>query len=217
MKNSGNSVPRVEPARFQTVGGRPPPREARLQPLPAPRLTGELIKTRDGRALLLRDIHRDDVDALRRGFATLTPDEIRLRFLHPLTDLPRPMAEQFCEIDTEHAVAIVLLDPEDADEPTIRAVARAYIDPATLTAEFALIVQHTYAGQGLGTLLMKRLIEACRQRGTVEIWGDVLNENGAMLELCNHLGFSRQAAFHDPGVIRVNLPLESPTLIAAND
>jgi len=205
MKNSGNSVPCTEPARFQTVGGRPPPRDTRLQPLSAPRLTGELIKARDGRSLLLRDIHRDDVDALRRGFATLTPDEIRLRFLHPLTDLPRPMAAQFCEIDTEHAVAIVLLDPEDVAEPTIRAVARAYIDPATLAAEFALIVQHDYAGQGLGTLLMQRLIEACRQRGAVEIWGDVLNENGAMLELCGHLGFSRHAAFHDPGVIRVHL------------
>jgi GNAT superfamily N-acetyltransferase len=207
MKNSSNSVRRADSVRFQTVGGRPPPREAQPQPASAPRLTGEIVSARDGRTLLLRDIHPDDVDALRRGFATLTPDEIRLRFLHPLTDLPPPMARQFCDIDHDHAVAIVLLDPENSGEPTIRAVARAYIDPATLAAEFALIVQHDYAAQGLGTLLMQRLIEACRQRGAVEIWGDVLNENGAMLELCGHLGFSRHMAFHDPGVIRVNLPL----------
>lgn len=193
--------------RFQTVGGRPPPRETPLPQVSVPRLTGEIVGTRDGRKLLLRDIHPDDVDALRRGFATLTPEEIRLRFLHPLTDLTPHMAKQFCDIDTQHAVAIVLLDPENTGEPTIRAVARAYIDPATLAAEFALIVQHTFAGQGLGTLLMRRLIEACRQRGAVEIWGDVLNENGAMLELCGHLGFQRHAAFHDPGIIRVTLSL----------
>jgi acetyltransferase len=207
MKSLRNPIRTAEATRFQTVGGRPPRRDARLQPLSAPRLTGELITTRDGGTLLLRDIHRDDVDALRRGFATLTPDEIRLRFLHPLTELPAPMARQFCDIDTEHALAIVLVDPRDAAEPTIRAVARAYIDPATLAAEFALIVQHDYAGQGLGMLLMQRLIEACRQRGAVELWGDVLNENGAMLELCGHLGFSRQLAFHDPGIIRVHLTL----------
>jgi hypothetical protein len=50
-------------------------------------------------------------------------------------------------------MAIVLLDPDNTSEPTIRAVARAYIDPATLAAEFALIVQHTFAAQGLGTPL----------------------------------------------------------------
>lgn len=207
MKNSSTSIRRADSVRFQTVGGRPPPREAPLQPIAVPRLTGEIVSTRDGRTLLLRDIHPDDVDALRRGFATLTPEEIRLRFLHPLTDLPAQMAKQFCDIDTQHAMAIVLLDPDNTAEPTIRAVARAYIDPVTLAAEFALIVQHTFAGQGLGTLLMHRLIEACRKRGAVEIWGDVLNENGAMLELCDNLGFERHAAFHDPGIIRVALPL----------
>jgi acetyltransferase len=207
MKNSSNSVRRADSVRFQTVGGRPPPRETPPQPASAPRLTGEIVSTRDGRRLLLRDIDPDDVDALRRGFATLTPEEIRLRFLHPLTDLPAHMAKQFCAIDNDHAVAIVLLDPDNTSEPTIRAVARAYIDPATLAAEFALIVQHTFARQGLGTLLMQRLIEACRQRGAVEIWGDVLSENSAMLELCDNLGFERRAAFHDPGIIRVTLPL----------
>ena len=172
-----------------------------------PRLSGELVRTRDGRTLLLRDIHPDDVEALRRGFAELTPEEIRLRFLHPLTDLPPHMAKQFCDIDPAHAVAIVLVDPPDTAEPTIRAVARAYIDPATLAAEFALIVQHAFAGQGLGTMLMQRLIEACRQRGAVEIWGDVFNENGAMLALCERLGFERHSTFHDPGIVRVTLPL----------
>jgi acetyltransferase len=209
MKTSCNSKSGAKATRFQTVGGRPPPRDAEPQPVPPPSpLTGELIEMRDGRTLLLRDIHRDDVDALRRGFATLTPEEIRLRFLHPLTDLPAPMARQFCDIDTEHALAIVLVDPVDEAGPTIRAVARAYLDPTTLAAEFALIVQHDYAGQGLGALLMQRMIEACRRRGAVELWGDVLHDNGAMLELCSHLGFSRQLAFHDPGIIRVRLSLQ---------
>ena len=198
---------RADLKRFRTVGGRPPPREKRLQSVPAPRLPGESISTRDGRTLLLRDIHPDDVDALRRGFAELTAEEVRLRFLHPLTDLPPEMARQFCNIDPLHAVALVLTDPLDTAEPTIHAVARAYIDPATLAAEFALVVQHSFAGEGLGTLLMQRLIEACRQRGATEIWGDVFSENGAMLELCDHLGFARHSVYHDPGIVRVTLPL----------
>jgi acetyltransferase len=207
MTHSTNPIPRADLKRFRTVGGRPPPREKRLLAVSPPRLPGELVRIRDGRTLLLRDIHPDDVEALRRGFAELTPEEIRLRFLHPLTDLPPLMAKEFCNIDTAHAVALVLIDPANSAEPTIRAVARAYIDPATLVAEFALIVQHSLAGQGLGTMLMQRLIEACRKRGSTEMWGDVFSENGAMLELCDHLGFTRHSVYHDPGIVRVTLPL----------
>ena len=186
--------------------GRPPPRwRAGSKPtLPA---EGEVVATRDGRTLLLRPIHADDVEALRRGFSGLTAEEVRLRFLHPMTELPEEFARALCDIDPEFALAFVLVDAPGDTVPEIHAVARAYIDAVTLAAEFALVVQHRYAGQGLGTLLMERLIAACRTRGAVEIWGDVLAENGAMIELCDHLGFSRNSVYHDPGIVRVTLAL----------
>jgi RimJ/RimL family protein N-acetyltransferase len=172
-----------------------------------PSSRGTIVTADDGGVLLLREIHPNDVDALIRGFSGLTAEEVRLRFLHPLTELPEAFARQLCDIDTEHAVAFVLVDPPGTPEPVIHAVARAYIDPVTLGAEFALIVQHRFAGQGLGTLLMRKLIDACRTRGALEIWGDVLAENSAMLELCDRLGFARHSVYHDPGVVRVTMGL----------
>ncbi len=200
---------------------------------------GETFITHDGVRLILRDIHPDDFEALQRGFAGLTAQEVRYRFLHPITELPEALARNLCDIDHEHAVALVLIDPPGrsptamdsspsaaeamdgrerppgmnpreplgAKEPEIHAVARAFIDPVTQGAEFALVVQHRFSGHGVGTLLMQRLIAACRRLGTAELWGDVLAENGAMLELCEHLGFGRHPNFGDPGVIRVTLPL----------
>lgn len=176
-------------------------------PIPPPPSEGEIFVTHDNVRLLLRDIHPDDVQALQRGFAGLTAQEVRFRFLHPLTELPEALARRLCEIDPEHAVALVLIDPPGTKEPEIHAVARAFIDPVTLSAEFALVVQHKLAGHGVGTLLMQRLIAACRKLGAVELWGDVLAENNTMLELCEHLGFSRHPAFEDPGVVRVTLSL----------
>lgn len=208
VRMSENSFParRTRSTRFSTRGRRPPPRE--LRPAPAHvRLPGEPVRARDGRVLLLRDIDRDDIDALRRGFSHLTPEEVRLRFLHPVTEMTPEMALQLCDIDPSNAVALVLVDSDDPARAEVHAVARAYVDPATLGAEFALVVQRSFAGQGLGTLLMQRLIERCRALGATEIWGDVLAENGAMLELCDHLGFERHTAFGDPGIQRVTLAL----------
>ena len=157
--------------------------------------------------LLLRPIRRDDVAALQRGFARLSAEEVRFRFLHPITDLPGDMARALCEPDPLCGVALVLIDPPPACAPEIHAVARAHVDAATLCAEFALIVQQRFTRRGLGSLLMQRLIAACRTRGAVEIWGDVLVENGAMLELCEHLGFTRRTQWSDRGIMRVILPL----------
>jgi len=208
---------------------------------PSPPPEGEIYIAHDGARLLLRDIHPDDVQALQRGFAGLTAQEVRFRFLHPITELPEALARRLCDIDRERAVALVLIDPPDRSPsamdrsssapeamdgregpaeamdgrerpagtkaPEIHAVARAFVDPVTQSAEFGLVVQHKFAGHGVGTLLMQRLIAACRTLGAVELWGDVLLENSAMLELCDHLGFSRHPAFDDPGVIRVRLPV----------
>ena len=197
-------------AKPHSAGRRPPPRSTRERPHAPAAVNGEPVQTRDGETLLLRPIHPDDVAALQRGFAHLSAAEVRMRFMHPLNELPEPLAQRLCNLDTEHEVALVLVDPQASGEPEIHAVARAHVDPVTLGAEFALVVQHRFAGQGLGTLLMGRLIAACRKLGAIEMWGDVLIENGAMLELCSELGFEQRSQMQDPGMMRVTLDLTRP-------
>src|SRR6185312_16590573 len=153
MTNLANPHPYSYAGAKLRNGRRPPARHSRARPQSPAAAGGELVTTRDGVQLLLRTIHPGDVPALQRGFSHLTPDEVRMRFLHPLTELPEPLAQRLCNLDEETEVAFVLVDPPPAQEPEIHAVARAHVDPVTLAAEFALIVQRRFAGQGLGTLL----------------------------------------------------------------
>lgn len=167
----------------------------------------EHVTTRDDRELVLRQICAGDIAALQRGFLHLTPDEVRMRFLHPLNELPYDLAVHFCDLDPRYAVAWVLADPDTVAEPEIHAVARVHLDPVTEQAEFGLVVQKSIAGQGYGQLLLQRAIESARQLGAIEVWGDVLLENGVMLDLCARLGFSHSTVAHNPGVQRVRLAL----------
>ncbi|UXI69597.1 GNAT family N-acetyltransferase [Tahibacter amnicola] len=186
---------------------RPPERLRFRAANDAPRSDGEWVKCRDGRSLRLRPIHPDDVVALQRGFSHLSAEEIRMRFLHALTELPDALATRLCQIDPDREIALVLVDGPEVPEPEIHGVARAYIDPTTDSAEFAVIVQKALNGQGFGRLLMQRVIAACRARGVREIWGDVLVENGRMLTLCDSLGFRREPVFHGTGLTRVRLAI----------
>jgi GNAT superfamily N-acetyltransferase len=185
-------------------------RDARY-PLPAPQTaiaaTQEPIVSRNSRNLVLRQIRADDIAALQRGFMHLTPDEVRMRFLHPLNELPRDFAASLCDLDPRYAVAWVLADPDGLGEAEIHAVARVYLDPVTEQAEFAIVVQGALASQGFGTLLMKRVLESARALGAIEVWGDVLLDNAAMSRLCERLGFRHSLVAHNPGVQRVTLSL----------
>lgn len=168
---------------------------------------GEQVHTRDGRKLRLRSIAHTDVDAIRRCFARLSADEVRMRFLHHLRELPEPMAQRLCCIDDVCEAAFVLED--DAVKPAeVRGVGRIYIDATSNRAEFAVLVEKAWTGHGLGALLMQRLVDECRQRGIDELWGYVMIENRPMLDLCRTLGFRRRPLTGDPGVSVIALALD---------
>ena len=175
----------------------------RLEAMPTASL-GEPVRTRDGRRLFLRGIRPDDVAALKRCFTRLSPEDIRRRFLHAMSELPEPMAQRLCHIDPAVETAFVLMD--EAVEPAeMRGVGRIYVDASANSAEFSVLVEHAWARLGLGALLMQRLVDDCRQRGLHEVWGYVLLENRPMLELCRELGFERRPSPDEPGTTQIAL------------
>ena len=186
---------------------RPPARHERVSSEPV-RPKGMPLRTRDGRPLLLREIDVDDVAALRRAFDRLTPEQIRLRVFHALKELPEPIAAYMCRPNPEKVAAFVVTDPDGLE---IRGEARVHFDHISEDAEFAIIIDPAFTGQGVGFALMTRLIAVCRERGMRSIWGDVLSENMPMLDLTDRFGFSRRGLPGEPGVLRTELSLlEAP-------
>lgn len=167
---------------------------------------GERVRSRDGRELWLREIEPADQAALQRCFQRLSPEDIRRRFLHAMSELPAPMARRLCNIDSAKETALVLVD-ESTKPAEIRGVGRIYVDRTTESAEFSVIVEHAWGRMGLGALLMQRLVDDCRLRGLAEIWGYVLQENRPMLELCKELGFTQHLIADEPGTTQIRLRL----------
>lgn len=166
---------------------------------------GKPFLTRDGAPLLLRPIEMDDAAALIRAFGRMTPEQIRLRLFHTLTELPMPVARHLCKTDADSVAAFVVTDPDGVE---IRGEARVFFDQVTEQAEFAIALDPAFVGRGVGYALMSQLITSCRDHGMRVIWGDVLSENIAMLDLGERLGFTRQLVPGDPGLLRLTLALD---------
>src|SRR6185437_991024 len=149
----------------------------------------EIIRLDDGRTFTLRALRADDLDALRRAFRRLTPEEVELRAF---------IESEVRELDPARDAAFVL---EDAGE--IRAVADLHVEPSDpARAEFGLIVGQAIAGHGLGRLLLERLLIEARSRG-LTLRGIVRRDNARMLDLCRALGGAAAIEPGEPGLMAV--------------
>ncbi len=194
----------VSPSRFASFPQRTSERFS--QPRVTETTNDEEVCTQDGRRLILRSILPQDVAAMQRCFFRLSPEDVRRRFLHAMSELPTHMAERMCRVDPSLETAYVLMD--DTTQPNeMRGVGRIYVDPVTDSAEFSVLVEHDWSRLGLGALLMQRLVDDCRKRSLAEIWGYVLHENRPMLKLCEELGFMRKMVPDDPGTAQITLKL----------
>ncbi|HEY5598783.1 MAG TPA: GNAT family N-acetyltransferase, partial [Kiloniellales bacterium] len=193
-------------ARIKVAADRAPAAD-RLAIRPYPKELEEKIEIKDGRALLLRPVVPEDEPSLHAGFAKLTPEEIRLRFFMPLKTLSHVVAARFTQIDYDREMALILTDPGVPGKTEIYGVVRIFADPNNEQAEYAIIVRGDLTGQGLGRLLMQRILDHARRRGIKEIFGDVLRDNTAMLHLCRELGFDIAPGEAEPDIVRVSLRL----------
>lgn len=192
------------PTRYASLPPRARERFARPSVQSTPR--GEQVRTEDGRELVLRAIEPGDVAAMQRCFTRLSPEDIRRRFLHAMSELPMPMAQRLCRIDPAFETAFVLMD-ESIKPAEMRGVGRIFVDEATDSAEFSVLVEQDWSRRGLGALLMQHLVDDCRRRGLAELWGYVLLENRPMLQLCRELGFIQRMLPDEPGTALITLKL----------
>jgi acetyltransferase len=187
------------------------PATRRLAIRPYPKELEDTIALPDGRRFLLRPVRPEDEPAIHRAFAKLTPEDVRLRFFSPMKTLPHTLAARLTQIDYDREMALVAATPLDPDAPAetveIAGVVRIAADPDNVEGEFAIVVRSDLKGQGLGRLLMRRIIDYARSRGLGKVVGQVLRENEAMLDMCRQMGFAIDAVADDPAVMAVRLTL----------
>ena len=160
-----------------------------------------------GEQILLRPIRPEDGAAHVAFFNALTADDIRYRMFVGVRELQPPQLARFTQIDYDREMAFIATRPGPDGQPETLAVARVVADPDNVSAEFAVTVRSDLKGKGLGMMLMKKLIDYCRARGTREIVGEALPQNAPVIGLVKKLGFTVGPVDEDEGVRKFKLAL----------
>jgi acetyltransferase len=177
--------------------------DKRLAIRPYPKKLEETITLADGTLLLLRPIRPEDGPALQELHSRLSPEEIRFRFLHPMKNLSPHLSARLTQIDYDREMALVLT--WKSGSPEILGVVRITADPNIENSEFAIVIRRDMTGQGLGPMLLRRIIDYSKSRGIKYIYGEVLSDNLSMLKLAEAFGFKKRPVQDDPGVMHVSL------------
>ena len=158
----------------------------------------------DGEALTIRPIRPDDAIAHDAFFHRLSPEDIRFRFFAAVRELTPEQLAKFTRLNYDKDMAFIAV--RDTTGETV-GVARLARERHRDIGEFAVVVQSDVKGRGLGTHLMRRLLDWARQHGVKEVVGEILAENEPMLDLARHLGFSLHYSADDSTVIEARLRL----------
>lgn len=161
----------------------------------------EELALRDGTRVRLRTIRPTDKERLVTGLARLSPQSRYLRFFTDKERLTEGELRYLTELDGEHhfAIGASRLD-DDGREGEGLGIGRfvALRDEPTV-AEPALAVVDDVQGQGLGRLLLMRLVAAATERGVKTFRCDFLAVNRGMQELLRDV--SPDVSFRSDGPV----------------
>jgi RimJ/RimL family protein N-acetyltransferase len=166
-------------------------------------VTAGTVALRDGSEVVIRQVRGADAPLLADGFARLSPESRRLRFLRRKDELTPAELRYFTDIDHHDHEALGALDQTDGRGVGVARYVRDAGDRHS--AEIAVTVVDDWQGRGLGTELLAQLSGRARAAGIRRFTALVSADNAAMAALLRSA--SADPVHREYGTVEYEIPL----------
>jgi acetyltransferase len=167
-------------------------------------------KMRDGANVVIRPIRPEDEPQMARFHESLSEESVYLRYFHMAKLSTRVAHERLirkCFIDYDREMALIAEFTDAHTRNTcIAAVARLSRLPSSEEAEIGVVVADKFQHQGLGSELIKKLVDIARIEKIKRVVAEFHSENSAIRHLAKHGGATVNRT-SDPTCFRVHLDL----------
>jgi len=167
------------------------PRTA-IRPYPTQYVFEEELK--DGEPVTVRPIRPEDEPLMVKFHGSLSEQSVYMRYFH-MMGLSQRTAHarltRICFIDYDREMALVAEreNPETGEREILGVSRLSRVGAAPDEAEFSVLVSDAHQRQGVGTLLVEKLLEVGREEGLRRITADILFDNQPMQRISQRLGF----------------------------
>lgn len=164
---------------------------------------------KDGTQVTIRAIRPEDEPRIVHFHKTLSERTVYFRYLQMLQLTQRTAHERLtriCFIDYARDMALVAerINP-DSGETEIIAIARFQRERDAENAEYAIVLSDDAQGKGLGSELMRQIVNVAREEKIRRLTAEVHIENIGMQRICEKLGFK---IYREPKESTVYVELE---------
>lgn len=160
-----------------------------IRPYPSAYVTAG--KLSDGTTVTYRPIRPEDEPMMVKFHETLSEKSVYARYLNTMPLVQRTAHDRLARIcfnDYDREIALVV-EKGKGRHREILGVGRLSKVSGLNEAEFALLISDKWQGKGIGTQLVKLLIQVGKTEKLGRLVTDVLNENVQMLHLLKKAGF----------------------------
>jgi acetyltransferase len=167
-------------------------------------------KMKNGTEVLIRPIRPEDEPLMVHFHESLSERTVYLRYFH-MTNLSARVAHERllrrCFIDYDREMALVAEESKGpSGQPELLAVGRLTHSRDGRSGEVAVLVTDRAQHQGLGTELIRRLIQIARDQKLQSLVAHILPDNDAMRSLGTDHGFTIEQG-GDPDLLKAVLKL----------
>ncbi len=171
----------------------------------------ETITLKKGEKILVRPIRPNDAANLQATLTKMSAQTIYDRFMGYKKAFSEEEARYLTSLNYDHHMALVATNQVN-EEQNIVGVARYHVlDEEKGSAEFAIVINDSHQRQGLGTYLMKRLMEYAYAHGITTFVGYVHEGNTRLLRFVQRSGLPVERAFRN-GVWELRVRLKESVL-----
>jgi acetyltransferase len=187
------------------------PRNA-IRPYPNQYLSQAM--TKDGTLVTVRPIRPEDEPLMIKFHESLSERSVYMRYFQML-NLDRRTAHErlvrICFIDYDREMALVAehQNPETGEREILGVGRLSRERAAPSEAEISVLISDRFQRQGLGTILLERLLETGRAEGLRRITAVILSDNRPVQRLFRKLGFHLRRD-REGGVVEADLDLFQP-------
>ena len=180
-----------------------------IRPYPIQYVSDE--ETPDGERVRVRPIRPEDEPLMVRFHESLSEQSVYMRYFHMMKLDQRTAHERLtriCFIDYDREMALVAehTDPETGEREIMGVARLSRNGAAPAEAEFSVLVSDRFQRRGVGTLLVRRLLEVGRDENLRRITAEILLDNRPMQRISERLGFRLHRDLEDM-VVKAELDL----------
>ncbi len=164
---------------------------------------------RDGREFIIRPIRAEDEPSMVDFHESLSDRSVYLRFMHPIRLSDRAKHDRLsrtCHGDYNNEISLVVEDPH-ADDHGLRIVAASRMTRihGANAARFSMLISDCCQNQGIGSELMRRVIDVARQEKYERLECLMTQDNQIMQQMVTKFGFTLNETDND--LVLANLVL----------